>query len=125
MSQRTRIVAIDGGGIRGMIPALVLAELEKRAGMPVDDLFDLAAGASTGGILACGLTIPGSRRPPPLRRQRAHRPLRAARAPHIFDRSLLKRITSLEGIIDERYPTHAAARRSSSATSARRACARP
>jgi len=105
MSQRTRILSIDGGGIRGMIPAIVLAELEKRAGKPVAELFDLVVGTSTGGILACGLTVPGS----------AGRPRYAANelialyeqeGPNIFDRSLLKRITSLEGIIDERYPTH-------------------
>jgi uncharacterized protein len=104
MSQRTRILSIDGGGIRGMIPAIVLAELEKRAGKPVAELFDLVVGTSTGGILACGLTVPGS----------ASRPRYAANelialyeqhGPNIFSRSLLKRVTSLEGIIDERYPT--------------------
>ena len=104
MSQRTRILSIDGGGIRGMIPAIVLAELEKRAGKPVAELFDLVVGTSTGGILACGLTVPGS----------AGRPRYAANelialyeqhGPHIFSRTLLKRVRSLEGIIDERYPT--------------------
>ena len=105
MSQRTRILSIDGGGIRGMIPALVLAELEKRAGKPVADLFDLVAGTSTGGILACGLTIPGAGGRP---RYAANEliALYEQEGPNIFDRSLLKRITSLEGIIDERYPTH-------------------
>ena len=105
MSERTRILSIDGGGIRGMIPALVLAELEKRAGKPVADLFDLVAGTSTGGILACGLTIPGAGG----RARYAANELIALyeqEGPNIFDRSLLKRITSLEGIIDERYPTH-------------------
>ena len=46
-----RVLAIDGGGIRGLIPALVLAELEDRSGRPVFELFDLMAGTSTGGIL--------------------------------------------------------------------------
>src|SRR5215213_11927579 len=47
-----RVLAIDGGGIRGLIPALVLAELEDRAGRRVFEMFDLIAGTSTGGILA-------------------------------------------------------------------------
>ena len=54
-----RILAIDGGGIRGIIPALVLAEIEDRTGRRVADLFDLVAGTSTGGILAAALTRPG------------------------------------------------------------------
>lgn len=51
----TRILAIDGGGILGLIPAMVLAELEARAGRPAGELFDLVAGTSTGGIIACAV----------------------------------------------------------------------
>lgn len=49
------IVSIDGGGIRGIIPAIVLAEIEKRARKPIAEIFDLMAGTSTGGIVATGL----------------------------------------------------------------------
>ncbi len=52
-----RILSIDGGGIKGIFPATVLAELERR--LPengkIADYFDLIAGTSTGGILALGL----------------------------------------------------------------------
>ncbi|MDE2105376.1 MAG: patatin-like phospholipase family protein, partial [Patescibacteria group bacterium] len=50
-----RLLAIDGGGIRGIIPATVIEELEQRAGKPVRELFDMIAGNSTGGIIATGL----------------------------------------------------------------------
>ena len=53
-----RVLSIDGGGIRGLIPALVLSELERRAGRRTFELFDLIAGTSTGGILACALCAP-------------------------------------------------------------------
>jgi predicted acylesterase/phospholipase RssA len=53
-----KILSIDGGGIRGIIPAMLLAEIEKRTERPVARLFDLIAGTSTGGILALGLSIP-------------------------------------------------------------------
>jgi patatin-like phospholipase/acyl hydrolase len=53
-----KILSIDGGGIRGIIPALILAEIEKRTQKPISSLFDLIAGTSTGGILALGLTKP-------------------------------------------------------------------
>jgi uncharacterized protein len=55
-----KILAIDGGGIRGLIPALMLAALEDRTGRPICELFDLIAGTSTGGILALGVTKPGA-----------------------------------------------------------------
>ncbi|MBV9059462.1 MAG: patatin-like phospholipase family protein [Pseudonocardiales bacterium] len=55
-----RILSIDGGGIRGLIPAMVLAEIEKSTQKPIVELFDIVAGTSTGGILACGLCVPGA-----------------------------------------------------------------
>ena len=45
-----KILSIDGGGIRGLIPALVLAEIENRTGKAVADCFDLIAGTSTADI---------------------------------------------------------------------------
>lgn len=55
--RRFRILSLDGGGIRGVFPATVLAELERRytGGRSIGDYFDLFAGTSTGGILGLGL----------------------------------------------------------------------
>ena len=53
-----RILSLDGGGIRGVITAVILDEIEKRTKKPICELFDLIAGTSTGGILAAGLTVP-------------------------------------------------------------------
>ena len=50
-----KILAIDGGGIRGIIPAVILSEIERRTAKPTAQLFDLIAGTSTGGILALAL----------------------------------------------------------------------
>jgi uncharacterized protein len=101
-----RILSIDGGGIRGIVPGVVLCELERRAGRPVSELFDLVAGTSTGGILACALTVPGP----------DGRPLWGAEevlglydeeGPQIFSRSLSKRVTSAWGLLDEKYDDEA------------------
>ena len=101
MPDRVRVLSIDGGGIRGIIPALVLAEVERRSGRKVADLFELIAGTSTGGILACALCAPD--------------PLPAAelvglyrdRGPEIFQRSLWQRVRSGNGILDEKYDAEA------------------
>ncbi len=49
------ILSVDGGGIRGIIPAIILAEIEKRARKPIFQIFDLMTGTSTGGIVVAGL----------------------------------------------------------------------
>ena len=49
------ILSVDGGGIRGVIPALILAEIEQRTRKPISEIFDLMAGTSTGGIVVAGL----------------------------------------------------------------------
>lgn len=52
-----RILALDGGGVKGAFTAAVLAQLEEDLGSPIGDHFDLIAGTSTGGILALGLGL--------------------------------------------------------------------
>lgn len=48
------ILALDGGGARGIYAAQVLAEIERAYGVKVKDCFDLLAGTSTGAIIAGG-----------------------------------------------------------------------
>jgi hypothetical protein len=52
---KRRILAIDGGGLRGLIPACVLAGLEAATGRPARETFDFIAGTSTGAVIAAGL----------------------------------------------------------------------
>lgn len=54
-----RILSIDGGGIRGILPAALLTEFENRylGGRSAGTYFDMIAGTSTGGIIALGLSI--------------------------------------------------------------------
>jgi patatin-like phospholipase/acyl hydrolase len=60
MERVWRILSIDGGGTRGIIPAIILASIEERTGKPISQLFDLIAGTSTGGILSLGLIKPNA-----------------------------------------------------------------
>lgn len=52
-----KILSIDGGGIRGLIPALIIAEIERQTGKKCADMFDMIAGTSTGGILALAYNV--------------------------------------------------------------------
>lgn len=55
MPGRFQILALDGGGYKGMFAAALLERLEADLGIRVLDHFDLVAGTSTGGIIALGL----------------------------------------------------------------------
>jgi patatin-like phospholipase/acyl hydrolase len=102
MARRYRILSIDGGGIRGIIPAVVLAELERRSERRIFELFDMFAGTSTGGILTLALAAPqdgGSARWP----ARDLVDLYLENGPVIFERSLWRSIRALGGILDEKY----------------------
>src|SRR5215472_5601643 len=50
-----KVLSIDGGGIRGIIPAIILDALQNRVGKDPWQTFDLIAGTSTGGIITVGI----------------------------------------------------------------------
>ncbi len=52
-----QILALSGGGYRGLFSAHILAKLEEQAGRPIGECFDLIAGTSIGGIIATGLAL--------------------------------------------------------------------
>lgn len=52
-----RILALSGGGYRGLYSVAVLRRLEEQAGRPIGECFDLIAGTSIGGIIAIGLAL--------------------------------------------------------------------
>lgn len=60
---RFQILALSGGGFRGLYTAKILADLEEEIGEPIARRFDLIAGTSVGGILALAIAmeIPASR----------------------------------------------------------------
>ncbi|WP_226648576.1 patatin-like phospholipase family protein [Microbulbifer variabilis] len=52
------ILIVDGGGIRGLIPLYVIQYIERQTGKPIEELFDVFSGVSTGAIIATGVNAP-------------------------------------------------------------------
>lgn len=96
------VLSIDGGGIRGLIPALVLADIEKKTGEKIHQMFDLICGTSTGGIIALGVAMDnGSGGAKFTAKQMAK--IYEDRGRDIFGRSLWKGVSSVGGLGDEKY----------------------
>lgn len=112
MAKKVRILSIDGGGIRGILPGMLLVGLEKKlqevsgnTNARIADYFDMISGTSTGGILGCVMLTPGS--------EGSTRPKYTAmeavnvyleRGDKIFDVPTWKKISSAGGLRDEKYP---------------------
>lgn len=97
-----KILSIDGGGIRGILPAMVLVELEQRTGRPISSLFDLMAGTSTGGMLTLALNRPGLNGPAYTATEVLE--LYSRYGEQIFPTPFFKKFTNPFGLFDERYP---------------------
>lgn len=94
-----KILCLDGGGIRGVLQAVILLEIERRTGKRIADLFEMVAGTSIGGIIALGLVKPDPMSGPDLV------DLFVKRGHEIFDRSCWDNIQSMGGLNDEKYPS--------------------
>jgi uncharacterized protein len=108
MAKKVTILSIDGGGIRGIIPGVILAYVEKRLRtlegdkVRLSDYFDLIAGTSTGGILSCIYLTPGKDGRPKFTAQEAV-DLYLERGHEIFDLSLWQKVRSGLSLTDEKY----------------------
>jgi len=101
MTNVARILCIDGGGIRGIIPSLILERIEKRTKKPISELFHMIAGTSTGGILSCALVAQVVNGKP--RSCSEIVDLYRKRGQEIFEKSFWKGFGSLGGMADEKY----------------------
>lgn len=105
------ILSIDGGGIRGLIPATILVEVEKMIQAKhgdqrrIGDCFDMIAGTSTGGILASMFLSPDLPANPARARFSAEQALDLylQHGDKIFDRSIWQQLRSGGGVSDEKY----------------------
>ena len=102
MAAKVRVLSIDGGGIRGLIPIMVLEKIESMTGKPVSELFDLIAGTSTGSIIGMAMAVPGEDGRP---RWSAHEYSRyyMERGETIFPRSRKHLLRAAESLLEEKY----------------------
>lgn len=103
MSKTLKILAIDGGGIRGILPSIILSEIERRTGQHTAHLFDLIAGSSTGGLLAMGLNVPDEQGQPRFTAEEMVL-MYEREGPIIFSRSMWRSVRVINNINGSKYP---------------------
>lgn len=94
----------DGGGIRGIIPFMILAWIEKYMGKPASEIFDFIVGASTSGIGGLGMTVPGPDNKP-LYSANQMVNLYEQEGGKIFPQSAWRKIHTFGGATEEKYPS--------------------
>lgn len=104
MPKHVKILSIDGGGVRGVIPARFLVEIEQKAGKPICDLFDFVAGTSSGGILALAMTKPDAHGKPAFTAT-ALLQIFEEFSRVVFKPSLWRQIITLWSFLEEKYPS--------------------
>lgn len=57
------VLSLDGGGIRGVVLAKILKHISEKMNVPIDSLFNLIGGTSTGGLIALALATPDDENP--------------------------------------------------------------
>jgi uncharacterized protein len=103
------ILSIDGGGIRGILPGVILAwlekELQKHDGHEarISDYFDLIAGTSTGGILTCLYLSPDESGRPRFNATEAV-DLYLEHGTKIFNLPWIRKISNPLGLFKVKYP---------------------
>lgn len=108
MSKKVRILSIDGGGIKGLVSGVLLAAIEKELRAKegdharISDYFDLVAGTSTGGILACLYLTPNGDARPKFTADEAV-DIYLNRGGKIFHRSAWQYVKSFGGLLNEKY----------------------
>lgn len=99
-----RILAIDGGGVYGLLPAHILKYIEQKSGKPISELFDVIMGTSTGALLSVLLTVPGKDNKPKYSAQNAIDIYRKD-GKRIFYNPWYHRILTLNGLLGPKYMT--------------------
>jgi len=100
--KEVRILSIDGGGIRGIIPTVILREIERKTGKHIHELFDLVAGTSIGGIIAISLTTPDNEGKPLINTDKMLE-IFVNNGKDIFKCEFKDKVKNLGGLIDEAY----------------------
>ena len=106
MSFKYKVLSLDGGGIRGIIPAIILKEIEKRTQKRIWELFDLIAGTSTGGFLAMILTMPHPDNPNTARYSMEEIiNMYREDGKNIFHEPFLESLTDADDLLRPKYPS--------------------
>lgn len=99
-----RVLSLDGGGIKGLTQAVILAKMEEELDKPISEIFDLIAGTSIGGVMALGLSVPDENNQPKFKASDFVR-LFTQQSSEVFSASMYHKISTAFGLLGPKYET--------------------
>lgn len=99
------VLSIDGGGVKGIIPAFFLHKIEQTTQQPTANLFDFMTGVSTGTILISILTVPTEAGKAKYTAEFVLQ-LYKHKAAEVFSSSFIHRIITLGGLLGPKYQSY-------------------
>lgn len=98
LQKPVKILVVDGGGAYGILSAKILAELEKKANKPLNELFDFMVGTSSGAIQVALLSTPKKDSLEPVFSAQNISDFYLKFVPKALTTSLFRKITTIGGI---------------------------
>lgn len=110
---KVKIISIDGGGVRGIIPAIILRALEDKIKLRTKnkesrlvDYVDFMAGTGSGGFLTCGLLLQDNEHSSkPKFNTNEVLEMYISFCDKVFTKPIIHKIQTLGGVIDDKYPS--------------------
>jgi len=106
---KLRVLSVDGGGIKGVVPATILQYLENKikditgdCKIKISDYIDFVSGTSTGSILGAGILIPNEKGKAKYSMEQIVN-LYYQFGQKIFKKNFLRNLRTLWGIIGPKY----------------------
>ena len=97
-----KVLSIDGGGIRGIIPARILQDIEEKTGKPISELFDVVIGNSTGGLIST-LIVTNDNNGRPQYTAKSVQDFYFKEGPNIFKKSFFRNVYTGWGVWKPKY----------------------
>lgn len=104
-SQFKKILSINGGGVRGLIPLYTLREIERKYEIPIANIFDYYAGSSIGTVIISSLLVSDDGINPKYTCEELYKMIESL-CKDIFANSFYYRMTTVYGWMGSKYPTH-------------------
>lgn len=97
------VLSVDGGGVKGLIAAKILQNLEEKTGKRISEIFDVFVGTSTGGLISLFLNTPTETGEPAYNATDLVEMYRSLAGTIFSHSNYLRKVRGMGGVLTSRY----------------------